>query len=121
MAKKRNTKDKKTIEIPWFPKELKANSRLDRRFTGNVRRKYKADCAVCAKGKKIEGDTITIIFHPPCNRRRDLDNMLSSIKYGLDAICEEMGIDDSQFTKKLIIKSFKVKGGSIIIKEGLTE
>jgi crossover junction endodeoxyribonuclease RusA len=39
---------------------------------------------------------LTIIFHPPDRRRRDLDNLLSMVKQAIDGICEVLGIDDHQ-------------------------
>ena len=106
-------------EIPWFPKELRANTRSDRRWTGSVRKKYKQDCYFLAKGKDLDCDSITIIFYPPDKRKRDLDNCLSSIKYGIDGVCEAVGIDDYQFVKKLIVRGDPVSGGKIIIKKGI--
>ena len=41
---------------------------------------------------------LDITFHPPDNRRRDLDNMLASIKSGLDGISDALGVDDSTWT-----------------------
>lgn len=40
---------------------------------------------------------LTIVFHPPDNRRRDLDNLLASIKAGLDALAISWGVDDTRF------------------------
>ena len=41
---------------------------------------------------------VSITFHPPSNRRQDLDNMLASIKSGLDGVADAIGVDDSNWT-----------------------
>src|SRR3546814_6926311 len=59
------------------------------------------DCLVLAKAarlKPVDGPmALRIEFYPPDKRRRDLDNMLASFKYGIDAVAEAMGVDDSLF------------------------
>lgn len=56
----------------------------------------------------------TIVFHPPDNRRRDLDSLLSSMKAAIDGISDVVGVDDSswQFT---ISKAEPVKHGAVKI------
>lgn len=77
------------IRLPWPPKELSANTRTDRRHTTEKRQKYKSDCGMMVRHHRAQippDALLSITFHPPDNRRRDLDNMLSSIKYGLDGM-----------------------------------
>lgn len=87
-----------SVTLPWPPKQLAANSRKDRRYTGQFRRDYKHTCWTLGKESKFRSTHLDITFHPPCGRRRDLDNMLSGIKYGLDGLALAMGIDDSDWT-----------------------
>ncbi len=63
--------------------------------------------------------SLEITFHPPDERRRDLDNCLASIKLGLDGIAEALGIDDRHFHPITIDWGEVVKGGrvDILIKE----
>ena len=100
------------IRLPWPPKELSANSRKDRRHTTDKRAGYKSDCFYAAKdasAKIAENAHLDIVFHPPDNRRRDLDNMLSSIKYGLAAAVDDYGWSMS------IKRGDKVKGGCVLV------
>lgn len=85
-----------TFTIPWPNKKLHPNSRTDRRHTTDIRTKYKRDCwALCREAKPDHSLThLSIVFRPPDGRRRDLDNMLGAIKYGLDGISQAMGVDD---------------------------
>jgi len=48
----------------------------------------------------IDADTVDVkvTFFPPDKRRRDLDNMLASLKSGLDGVSDVVGIDDSKWT-----------------------
>lgn len=55
---------------------------------------------------------LAIHFSPPDNRKRDLDGMLSSFKQGIDAIADEIGIDDSEFSL-VISKGAPVKHGEV--------
>jgi len=74
------------IRLPWPPRELSPNSRKDRRAVTPKRKAYRdaGFYAAKASGLAVAHDaTLAIRFHPPDRRRRDLDNMLASIKAGL--------------------------------------
>ena len=87
-----------SVTLPWPDKALSPNSRKDRRHTGSIRRGYKEACWALAKEAKFKAKHLSITFHPPDGRKRDLDNMLGSIKYGLDGIALAMGCDDSEWS-----------------------
>ena len=57
---------------------------------------------------------LSITFYPPDRRKRDLDNMLASIKAGLDGLSDAIGIDDSDFAIT-IRKGDNIKNGAINI------
>lgn len=57
---------------------------------------------------------LDVLFCPPDDRRRDLDNMIASGKYFFDGIALAMGVDDSKFRFTFNIGE-KVKGGCVII------
>jgi crossover junction endodeoxyribonuclease RusA len=46
---------------------------------------------------------LNIIFHPPDRRHRDLDNMLASIKSGLDGVADAWGVNDREFKISLSV------------------
>jgi len=57
---------------------------------------------------------LTITFCPPNKSRRDEDNMLASIKAGLDGVAEAWRVDDSRFRLAIEIGDV-VKHGAVIL------
>ncbi|MHB9879114.1 hypothetical protein ACSMXM_05570 [Pacificimonas sp. ICDLI1SI03] len=109
------------ILLPWPPRELSPNSRKDRRWTTDIRTKFKSDCYLATKAANpsVHDDgpiALDITFRPPDNRKRDRDNMLSSTKYGLDSMAAAMGIDDSLFEPITIRLGSKVNGGAVEVR-----
>lgn len=105
------------IHLPWPPRELSANSRKDRRATTDKRKSYREAgfyAASEAKVKVPENASLSIMFFPPDRRRRDLDNMLSAIKYGLDGIALASGVDDYGWSLSLERKE-PIKGGAVLV------
>lgn len=105
--------------LPWPPSTLKPNgSHGHWTKKSSAAKKYRADCLWLAKAAKIPkpfgGVELVICFHPPDRRRRDLDNLLASFKYGIDAISEAIGIDDYQFSIRLS-RGEPVKGGHVVV------
>ena len=62
-------------------------------------------------------ENIHIVFYPPDKRHRDLDNMLASVKYGIDGIAEAWGINDRVFNRILLEMNAPVKNGMVYIYE----
>lgn len=78
---------------------------------------YRARCynASLLQYKHLQGTLmLSITFYPPDRRKRDLDNMLASIKAGLDGLSDAIGIDDSEFAIT-IRKGDAIKNGAINI------
>ena len=84
------------VKLPWPPRQLSPNARCDRRAIAGIRREYREVCGWEAKAAKLQpGEHLSIRFCPPDNRRRDMDNLLASIKSGLDGVADATGQDDS--------------------------
>ena len=108
------------IRLPWPPKELSANTRKRHLHATDKRAKYKSDCQYATKavGAKIAADALLrVTFHPPDDRKRDLDNMLSAVKYGLDGVALAAGVDDYGWSFT-IDRGPKVKDGCVLIQVG---
>ena len=105
------------IVLPWPARCMWPNSRVDRRSASGTRKKYREDGAKAAWAagfRKLPWKRahLRITFHPPCGRRRDLDNLLAAIKSGLDGISDAIGIDDSRWSMT-IQRGNIVKGGAV--------
>lgn len=115
------------IVLPFPPPELSPNSRKDRRAITGIRTSYKNDCYYAAKqqclGKVLQvADGITyavlLTFVPDDFRHRDADNLLGSIKYGLDSLALAMGVNDRQFKPITVDWSFREpgeRGGYVVV------
>lgn len=87
------------VILPWPPKELSPNARVHWAKKAKAAKKYRYDCGYLAAHARLnvpEGK-VTVTFSPPNNRKRDQDNMIASLKSGIDGICDWMRIDDSTF------------------------
>ena len=105
------------IILPWPPRCLWPNSRVDRRAASGTRAQYRADGAKATWAAGFsrlpwERAHLRITFCPPDGRRRDIDNMLAAIKSGLDGISDVIGIDDSRWELSLR-RGLVVKGGAV--------
>lgn len=58
---------------------------------------------------------VRVVFTPPDNRRRDADNLLSSIKLSLDAIAEQIGVDDSRFWPLVLDRDYASKIPKVLV------
>jgi crossover junction endodeoxyribonuclease RusA len=107
------------IELPWPPKELSPNARVHYHTKAAAAKVYreaaywlteKSGLTVPAEG----GIALRFDFHPPDKRKRDLDNMLSSIKAGVDGIADALGVNDQRFGFWLS-REAPVKGGKVVV------
>lgn len=99
------------ITLPWPSQKSSMNSRehWSKKAASQKAQKHAA-AMLCRHLPKCEHKNdieVTIIFFPPDNRRRDADNLLSSIKLSLDAIAEQIGVDDSKFWPVILDKESK--------------
>lgn len=105
-----------TVSLPWPPSILSPNNRSHWHKKSVARKKYREDCGWIGKTVRPVFDDgeipICIRFFPPDRRKRDMDNMLASLKSGLDGLSDAWGVDDSRFVLSLSIGPV-VKGGSV--------
>lgn len=109
------------IVLPWPPKDLSPNKR-HRHWSGRARavKAYRDACGweLVAQGvKPLPADCLkaTITFCAPDNRARDIDNMLSSIKAGIDATARVVGIDDSRWEITIARGAVKPRVGAVVV------
>jgi crossover junction endodeoxyribonuclease RusA len=107
------------ITLPWPDRRLHPNARCHwnaKAFQTKTARNNAAWATRAAGITKLDLASLkaTITFHPPDNRRRDLDGMLSSLKPSLDGISDAIGVDDSSW-ELAIRKAEPVKNGSVTV------
>lgn len=107
------------VDLPWPHKDLSPNAHIGWKAKHRRRHAFRHTCAwACAaqRLRKIEADRVkaTITFSPPDARRRDIDNMLASMKAGIDAVAEAIGVDDSRWNIT-IRRASPVKNGNVQI------
>ena len=107
------------VTLDWPSQGASMNSRKNWRSKHALQKKMKHDAMMLCRDLPectMTGNIpVRITFYPPDKRRRDADNLLSSIKTALDAIAEQIGSDDSNFWPLTLDKGEKVKNGKVEI------
>ncbi len=93
------------VTLPYPPKELNPNKRLHWAVLANAKKKYRELCWVLALKAGINPESVQgweradvhLNFYPPDRRDRDEDNMLASMKSGLDGLADATGMNDKNF------------------------
>lgn len=108
------------INVPWPDKRLSPNARVHHMALAKVKKQYRADCALIATYGRVALSgmplSLHLDFHPPDARRRDRDNLLASMKAGIDGVCDALGIDDSAFDPVSVSLKSPVKGGQVVLR-----
>lgn len=79
------------ILVSWPDKALSPNARVHWSTKARARRAQRDEAGWTAKATfpKFSGPvTIQCVFHPPDKRKRDLDNLLASMKAAFDGIVD---------------------------------
>ncbi len=90
------------IKLPWPHKDLSPNARVHHHALARVKAAYKEVCLWEMKAQKVgkidaEKVLISLTFVPPGNYGYDRDNLMARMKYGLDMVAKQIGIDDRNF------------------------
>ena len=96
-----------TIDLPWPSADLNPNGRVHHMALHRARKSAKTyawgmtlslmrplGIAPGSFAGRVQAD---MVFHPLTNARRDVDNLIASMKAQLDGIAAALGIDDSAF------------------------
>jgi crossover junction endodeoxyribonuclease RusA len=88
--------------LPWPDKRLSPNARVHWRVLAAAKKSAKAAAYYTALGDglgKIEATSLRVrfTFFPPDSRRRDVDNLIASLKAASDGIALAIGVDDSKW------------------------
>ena len=85
--------------LPWPQAILNPNARAHWTQVAKAKKSLRAAWALEATkqgAKRMEPRAlhVSLTFHPPDRRPRDMDNMLSASKAGLDGLADVLGVDD---------------------------
>lgn len=110
------------VILPWPDRRLSPNAREDRRAIAGIRKAQKDAAFWLAKEARLSFPPgvpphVVVTFHPPDKRRRDLDNMLASIKSALDGIAAATGVDDHEWSLT-ILRGIPALGGAVVVRCG---
>lgn len=107
------------LELPYPPRALNPNEKSHWAPKARATKKYKNTCFWIAtaatkpdlKNYKI---TLSLTFHPPIKRNRDIDNAIASMKAGLDGIAAAWKVNDTRF---IIQASFGdlIRSGKVLL------
>lgn len=91
-----------TVILPWPPKELSPNAKLHWAKKAKFTKSYRQTAWALSLEAKIKANKdgkveMDITFCPPDKRHRDYDNMVASIKAGLDGLADALGVNDRMF------------------------
>lgn len=89
------------ITLSWPNKLLSPNDRSHWAKKAPIKAAYRNEAYWKAQKHGVilppERHHVTIIFYPPTNAQRDVDNCLASLKSGLDGAADGLGINDKYF------------------------
>lgn len=106
--------------LPWPPTKLSPNARVNWAQKARIAKKYRSDCYFAAHADGIrplsaKGARLTLKFCPPDRRPRDMDNMIASLKSGLDGLADAMGMNDKDWVYAAHEVGEPVKHGAVEI------
>ena len=112
------------ITLPFPAANLNPNRRSGRSWQATAAEKSEAvQMGKIATLEALEGKRpviatpvkFSITFYCPDHRRRDLDNLLASLKHGLDGIAHATGIDDSVIEEMQLIRRYDLSNPRVEI------
>ena len=115
------------IRLPWPDSALMPNRKNGKHWGASLDAKVNAleyaYMATKAAGTFTPGDgaiPISILFLEPDKRRRDLDNLLASMKPAIDGIAKALNVDDHRFSPILLDRATGPKYGAVVVAVGVT-
>lgn len=115
------SEDSVRLTLPWPDKHLSPNARLHwsrKSRLVKLARQAAWGAVLEARGRApaLRGERLhlTWVFCPPDRRRRDMDNIIGSLKATADGIADALHFDDSKFVSTYQFGE-PVKGGAVVV------
>lgn len=104
-----------TIQFPWPSRVLSPNGRSHFATKAKaVKAARKVGFYATKESKMPPCVNFRLVFCPPTNRARDLDNLVASCKAYLDGMAQAWGVNDSAFRWTATIGEI-VPGGRVLV------
>lgn len=111
------------IKLPFPDARLSPNRKNGKHWSStNAIKKAAFECAyyltreaMALQKEKLIPTQLEIIFIEPDKRRRDMDNMLASIKAYIDGLSLALGVDDYTFAPITIDRDYAKGAGAVYI------
>lgn len=111
-----------TLDLPWPAPALSPNARQHWATAARAKKAYRARCRAIATQAGVGGlpagltrVAAFLTFLPPDRRGRDWDNMLASMKSGLDGLADAVGINDRDWRLAMNVAD-PVAGGQVLVR-----
>ncbi len=103
------------ITLPWPPKGLSPNARHHWATTAKLKKQYRKACALTAMeqgARRLLANRLQVHLHfvPPNRRARDWDNLIASMKAGLDGLADVLQVDDSRWRLSFEVAEEEIGG-----------
>ena len=108
-----------TVTLGWPSRALSPNARPHWATLARAKKAARREGYIAARSAGVLAGVssvcIQVTFIPPDARRRDLDNLVSSLKGHLDGIADAIGIDDSRWIWAAPVIAKPEKPGRVVV------
>ncbi|WP_136685675.1 hypothetical protein [Falsirhodobacter xinxiangensis] len=106
------------VELPWPSSALSPNARGHWRIAAAAKARARRDANIACRAagvRNIDAPALhlSLTFCAPTRGRRDMDNLLASMKAAIDGIADATGVDDSTYSFTLARGPVR-KGGAVL-------
>lgn len=110
------------IKLPWPSPILSPNNHSHWTRKAKAKAAFREECKWIGLKPPLPQDIhmglnipLMLIFHPPSKRKYDIDNLLASMKSGLDGLADAWAVNDTRFRPITIDFGDVRKGGEVIV------
>lgn len=116
-----------TVELPFPPRQLMPNCRMDRRAKASYAQTARGTAKYETYNARPNWDfefppeqriPLSLTYYPPDYKARDLDNLLAASKALIDGMCDALNINDKMFCPIVLDWGRVEKGGKVIVQIG---
>ncbi len=111
-----------TFTFPWPPRMLSPNVSGHWAKKASTKKAYRTACKRIVDETQVNlsgmppDATVSVLmrFYPPSKRHYDWDNLIASMKAGLDGLADGLGVNDNLFRPTIEVAE-NTSGGKVVI------